>query len=59
MSKISKKEEGKCRSEYYSKRYDYYILTGYTNGHAAKLAHRDLAKEFKQKNPTLDTLKEI
>ena len=49
MSQRSKKEEGKHRSEYYSNRYDYYINIGYTNGESCKLAHRDLAKEFKQR----------
>jgi hypothetical protein len=59
MSRLSKKEEGKNRSEYYSDRYDYYISLGHPNGLSAKLAHVDLAKEFKQKNPTIDKLKQI
>jgi hypothetical protein len=32
---------------------------GYSNGQASKLAHVDLSKEFKQKNPTIDKLKQI
>ena len=59
MSQHSKKEEGQKRSDYYLKRYDYYILIGYPNAQASKLAHRDLAKEFKQKDPTEDKLKQI
>jgi len=59
MSQHSKKEEGKHRSEYYSKQYEHYMVIGYTNGESSKLAHRDLAKQFKQKNPTLDKLKQI
>ena len=47
---MNKKEEGKHRSEYYSKQYEHYMVIGYTNGESSKLAHRDLAKEFKQKN---------
>ncbi len=56
---MNKKEEGKHRSEYYSKQYEHYMVIGYTNGESSKLAHRDLAKQFKQKNPTLDKLKQI
>ena len=59
MSQRSKKEDGKKRSEYYSKRYDYYILLGYPVEQACKLAHRDLAKEFKQKDPTEEKPKPI
>jgi hypothetical protein len=59
MSQHSKKEEGKHRSEYYSKQYEHYMVIGHTNGESSKLAHRDLAKQFKQKNPTLDKLKQI
>jgi len=59
MSQRSKKDEGKHRSEYYSNRYDHYINIGYTNGESSRLAHVDLAKEFKQKNPTVDKLKQI
>ena len=59
MSQHSKKEEGKHRSEYYSKRYDYYILLGYPVCQASKLAHRDLAEEFKQKDPTEEKPKPI
>ena len=59
MSQRSKKEDGKKRSEYYSKRYDYYILIGYPVAQASKLAHRDLAKEFKQKDPTEEKPKPI
>jgi hypothetical protein len=43
MSQHSKKEEGQKRSKYYESRYDHYIL----------------AKQFKQKNPTIDKLKQI
>jgi hypothetical protein len=32
---------------------------GYSNGQSSKLAHVDLAKQFKQKNPTIDKLKQI
>ena len=46
-------------AEFYSKRYDYYPLLGYPVCQASKLAHRDLAKEFKQKDPTEDKLKPI
>jgi len=35
------------------------MVIGYTNGESSKLAHRDLAKQFKQKNPTLEKLKQI
>jgi hypothetical protein len=35
------------------------MVIGHTNGESSKLAHRDLAKQFKQKNPTLDKLKQI
>ena len=59
MSQRSKKDEGKHRSEYYSNRYDHYINIGYTNGESSRLAHVDLAKEFKQKNQTVDKLKQI
>jgi len=59
MSQRSKKDEGKHRSEYYSNRYYHYINIGYTNGESSRLAHVDLAKEFKQKNPTVDKLKQI
>jgi len=56
---LAKKEEGIARSKYYSDRYDYYISLGHPNGASAKLAHVDLAKEFEQKNPTIDKLKQI
>ena len=59
MSQHSKKEEGKRRSEFFSKRLDYYDSKGHTNLESIILAHRDLAKEFKQKNPTLETPKPI
>jgi hypothetical protein len=59
MSQHSKKEEGQKRSEFYSKRYDYYTLLGYPVCQASKLAHRDLAKEFKQKDPTEEKPKPI
>jgi len=59
MSQHSKKEEGKHRSDYYSKKYDHYMTMGYTNLQSSKLAHRDLAKEFKQKDPTLEDPKPI
>ena len=59
MSRLSKKEEGNHIIEYYSNRYDHYINIGYTNGESSRLAHVDLAKEFKQKNPTIDKLKQI
>ena len=52
-------EDGIRRSKYYSSRYDHYISMGYSNGQASKLAHVDLAKQFKQKNPTIDKLKQI
>ena len=48
MSQRSKKEDGKKRSEYYSKRYDYYILLGYP-----------VVQEFKQKDPTEEKPKPI
>ena len=53
---MAKKEEGIERSKYYSDRYDHYTSLGHPNGLSAKLAHVDLAKEFKQKNPTIDNL---
>tara|TARA_X000001316_G_C910763_1_gene26158 strand:- start:391 stop:561 length:171 start_codon:yes stop_codon:yes gene_type:complete len=56
---LSKQEEGLKRSKYYSSRYDHYISMGYSNGQSSKLAHVDLAKQFKQKNPTIDKLKQI
>ena len=59
MSQHSKKEEGQKRSKYYESRYDHYISMGYSNGQSSKLAHVDLAKQFKQKNPTIDKLKQI
>ena len=59
MSQHSKKEERKHRSDYYAKRYDHYMVIGYTNLQSSKLAHRDLAKEFKQKDPTLEDPKPI
>ncbi len=59
MSQLSKKEEGKHRSQFYSDRYEHYISLGYSNGQSSKLAHVDLAKKFKQKNPTIDKLKQI
>ena len=54
-----KQEDGIKRSKYYLNRYDHYTNIGYTNGESCKLAHRDLAKEFNQKNPTEDKLKQI
>ena len=59
MSQQSKKEEGQKRSDYYLERYEYYTLLGYPNIQASKLAHRDLAKEFKQKDPTEEKPKPI
>ena len=59
MSQHSQKEKVQERSKYYSKRYDYYTLLGYPVCQASKLAHRDLAKEFKQKDPTEEKLKPI
>ena len=35
------------------------MTMGYTNLQSSKLAHRDLAKEFKQKDPTLEDPKPI
>jgi len=32
---------------------------GYSNGQSSKIAHVDLAKKYKQKNPTIDKLKQI
>ena len=53
MSQHFKKEEGQKRSEFYSKRYDYYTLLGYPVCQASKLAHRDwqnnLNKKIQQK----------
>jgi len=54
-----KKQDGIERSKYYESRLDHYEKLGYTNGESSRLAHVDLAKEFKQKNPTVDKLKQI
>ena len=59
MSQHSQKEKGQERSKYYAERYDYYTLLGYPVCQASKLAHRDLAKQFKQKDPTEEKLKPI
>ena len=59
MSQHSQKEKGQERSKYYAERYDYYTLLGYTVCQASNLAHRDLSKEFKQKDPTEEKLKPI
>ncbi len=59
MSQHSKKEEGKHRSKYYWDRLDYYEKLGYCMNDMVRLAHEDLAKEFKQKNPLLDKPKPI
>ena len=59
MSQHSKKEEGKHRSKYYWDRLDYYEKLGYCMNDMVRLAHEDLAKGFKQKNPLLDKPKPI
>ena len=57
MSK--KKEDGIKRSQYYWSRLDHYEKLGYCMNDMVKLAHADLAKEFKQKNPLLEKPKAI
>ena len=59
MSQHSKKEEGKHRSKYYWDRLNHYEKLGYYMNDMVRLAHEDLAKEFKQKNPLLDKPKPI
>ena len=51
MSQRSKKEDGKLRSKYYWNRLDHYEKLGYCMNDMVRLAHADLAKECKQKNP--------
>ena len=59
MSQRSKKEDGKLRSKYYWSRLDHYEKLGYCMNDMIRLAHADLAKEFKQKNPLLEKPKPI
>jgi hypothetical protein len=54
-----KKEDGIKRSQYYWSRLDHYEKLGYCMNDMVRLAHADLAKEFKQKNPLLEKPKPI